>query len=159
MKKLLAFIGLAFVFTLYFAGQPTTMGTVAIEQGKYVRFGRGIDSLGTSDTLIYPFVITHTNNIAPYIAMTWTKVGAGTPTVAVTLDQSMDGTTWYACKAGKAQSDYSKSLSLTATASSSISFERDSIYFEARYLRIKYISNSTANTNFKVNGYLKLNIK
>ena len=159
-KKILGgIVGIGLICLLAYAVQPTTMAVKYIDQGKYVEFGMGTDSIQVSDTIIYPFSITHINRIAPYVSMKWTKAGTGTATIAVTFDQSNDGTNWYACKYGKVQGAYSKSLTLTASTTNEISFERDSIYFEGRYLRIKYITSATAGVKYKLDGYLKVNIK
>ena len=156
-----------FLFSLFsFAQQstirPTTRNAI---QGEFVDFGgvnlTPIDSLLVSDTIKYIVPITHTNSIQPFLTTYWKKILSGTATVTLSFFQANDPlpANFVSIKKGKKLVDYTKTLTLSATGWTDVSFAQDTALFEGRYMMIQFISSSTASVKGKIFNRMKLNIK
>lgn len=166
MKKLIFFSILAIVsIALFFAGKndrtlPMRSAIVFNQpnDASSLNFGGGVaDTLVVSDTVQYPIIVSHSQGLKPFIQMYWQKIGSGTATVTATFWQSNDGTTYNAIPKGKAQSAYSKTLTLSATGTTFISFANDTALFEGQYLKIRYVTSSTASVKGKMTHKIKFN--
>ena len=156
---------MAFVFSVN-AQQSTLRPTVkAVQQGQFVDFGGvnlvAVDSLLVTDTAQYVIPVTHTNSVVPFLSTYWNKIGAGTATVTVNFYQSNSPTltTFTTVKKGKALGDYVKTLTYSASGWNNISFAQDSAAFEGRYLKVEFITSSTATVKGKLFNRIKFNIK
>jgi hypothetical protein len=167
MKKTLIFSVLAIaVFGLFFMGvkDRTRPNNSAVVFGNdkdqsFAQFGGATgDTIVVSDTLQYPIIVNHSKVIKPFIQLDWTKIGSGTATVAVTFWQSNDGTNYNQIVKGKNQAAYAKTLTITATGSNFISFATDTAILEGKYLKIRYITSSTASVKGKLAHKIKFNL-
>ena len=159
--SLFALIGATFIS--HSSAQLRTTITPAINQGTYTDLG-GVypggpsDSLQVSDSIAYIVPILHLNKVWPYINFQWNKIGSGTATVTLSFLQGNDPTNLFAIKAGVAQATYTKSYTISASGPQEIDFARDTAYFNARYLKIYFITSSTASVKVKIAVRLKTNI-
>lgn len=110
--------------------------------------GTGLaDTLGVSDTISYIIPVNGTLRYLPFISIGWTKIGSGTATITASFYQ---GNTSSNCsstvKAGSANGVYTKTLtySATTTTPSYIDFLSDSAKVSGKYLKVQYITSSTA---------------
>jgi hypothetical protein len=167
MKKLLLF-ACAFALMLPAMAQTRVVNTGVLPQGNFLDFG-GIypqggtvvpqDSLQVSDSIAYIIPLSHTNDIAPYYTWYWNKIGSGTATITLSFLQSNDNVNWQAVLKGQAQSTYTKSYTLSANTWSEVSFQRDTAFVMGRYLKVYFITSSTASVKGKIFNRLKANIK
>ena len=168
MKKFIFLLSLVFLFAVSYAHKPVqgTLPTVYITNTTLtntVDFAgvnlTPIDSLLVSDTLQYILPVSHTNMVNPFIATYWSKIGAGTATVTVNFLQSNDPATadFVTIKKGKNLTAYSKTLTLTASGWSNISFVQDTAQFEGRYLMVQFITSSTASVKGKLFNRARFN--
>lgn len=145
---------------------PTTYPILQnVNQGQFIDFG-GInlvprDSLLVTDTATYIIPMTHINDINHYMVFNWQKIGSGTATLTMNFYQSNDplSANKFQIKKGAANSNYSKSYTLAASAINEISFARDTAKFEGRYLWVQMITSSTASVKGKYALRLKTNVK
>lgn len=163
IKRIIAFlfIGLTFL-AVSSTAQTRTSTTPVVNQGSYLDFG-GVnltpsDSLQVSDSLAYIIPINHTNKVVPYLSWYWNKIGSGTASITLNFFQGNDPTNFYALKAGVNQTTYTKSYTLSANTWSEVSFNRDSVVVDGRYLKVQLITSSTASVKGKIFGRLKTNI-
>lgn len=166
MKKLIIFSILAIIgIGLFFAGKNDrtrpAQAAIVFDQPNdqsLLAFGGGAgDTLVISDTVQYPILVSHSKLLKPFIQMYWQKIGAGTATVTATFWQSNDGTTYNAIPKGKNQTAYSKTLTLSATGTTFISFTADTVVFEGQYLKVRYITSSTSAVKGKMTHKIKFN--
>lgn len=166
MKKIIIFSILAIVgFGLFFAGvndrtlplQAASVFDESNDKSLLTFGGLAGDTLVVSDTVQYPIRISHSKLLKPFIQMYWQKIGAGTATVTATFWQSNDGVTYNAIPKGKNQTAYSKTLTLSATGTTFISFTADTVVFEGQYLKVRYITSSTASVKGKMTHKIKFN--
>lgn len=130
--------------SIYFGGVPGTPS----------------DSLQVSDSIAYIIPVSHWNEVIPNLQWGWTKIGSGTATITLSFLQNNDGgSTWFNVPKGAAQSAYSKSYTLSATTNSFVDFAQDTAIFSGRYLKVYYITSSTASVKGKLYNLLKVNIK
>jgi hypothetical protein len=158
-KILLA--GLIVVISVSVFATKRTFDKGEVIQGKYYTLGGGTaDTIVVSDTVEYIMFVNRTNIVYPELDLLWTKIGAGTATLKVEFFESKDGVTssYTACKKGKAQGAYTKTLTLTATGYTPISFRADTALFTGRYLKTKYSTTSTATVKGKITNLWKLDI-
>lgn len=161
--RLLALPILLLTSTMVFAqGRQHTV--IGIQQGTFVDLGGTqplpTDSLGVSDTTVYTIPITHTNLIFPYMTWEWTKVGAGSATIVLSFTQSTDGVNYFPVLKGQAQSAYTKTYSsLAASTNSEVEFWRDTAVIGGRYLKVTWISSSTASVKGKLHARVKTNVQ
>ena len=156
---------MAFVFSVS-AQQSTLRPTVKnVNQGEFVDFGGSnlnpVDSLQVTDTAQYIIPVTHQNGVNPFLATYWKKVGSGTATLTLNFYQSNDPTpaNFVTIKKGKALGAYTKTLTYSASGWQQISFAQDTAAFEGRYLKVEFITSSTASVNGKLFNRMKFNIK
>ena len=158
MKKLL-FIALSLIAISSFA-QTRTFTAANITQGQFSTLPTvGYDSLQVTDSLAYIVPVTHTNVNDVFHTFNWTKVGSGTATVTVNYFQSNDNVNYLAIPNGAAQSAYSKTFTLSATGSNYVSFAADTAQLSGRYLKIQFITSSTASVKGYLTQYAKTLIK
>ena len=154
-------VALCMSFNTQAQGRIHTVPT--IQQGQFADLGgtpqTPTDSLGVSDTTVYIIPITHTNLPFPYMSWQWTKVGAGTATIALTFTQSDDNVNYFPVLKGVGQSSYVKNYSLSATTASEVEFWRDTAVVSARYLKATWITTSTASVKGKLHGRVKANVQ
>lgn len=151
---------------LYFNGvndrtRPLTSASVfgdASDQSYLTFGGQAGDTLVVSDTVSYPIAVNHSKIVQPFIQMYWQKIGAGTATVTVSFWSSNDGTTYNQIVKGKAQAAYTKTLTLSATGTTFISFPLDTAIVQGRYFKIRYITSSTASVKGKMTHKIKFNL-
>lgn len=117
------------------------------------------DSLQVTDTIAYNVSVSHTHAVDPFITWEWVKVGSGNPTVTANFFESNDNVNWFAIPKGVAQSAYSKTFSPTATTWFEVNFRADTASYSGKYLRVEYITNSTASTKGRVYTILKTSIR
>ena len=167
MKKLLVFLSLIVLFAFGVSAQQSTLRptTRNVVQGEFVDFG-GVnlvptDSILVSDTIQYIIPVTHTNGVEPYLTMYWKKILSGTATLTVNFYQANDPAIadFITVKKGKSAGAYTKTLTLSASGWSDISFAQDTAKFEGRYLLVEYITSSTATVKGKMFNRMKFNIK
>jgi hypothetical protein len=154
-------VGLIVIISVSTFATNRTKDKGEIIQGKYYSLGGGTaDTIVVSDTVNYVMFVNRTNIVYPEMDLLWTKVGAGTATLKVAFFESKDGTTtgYTTCKKGKAQGAYTKTLTLTATGYTPISFRADTALCTGRYLKIQYTTTSTATVKGKITNLLKLDI-
>lgn len=162
MKKflLLAALSVAFVST---QAQVRTHTVANIQQGQYIDLGGNTtsptDSLQVTDSVAYIIPITHNNDVNVFNSFYWLKSGSGTATVTVNFFQANDPTNFLPIKAGLAQSNYTKTFTLASTQWNDISFARDTARFEGRYLKVQFITSSTASVKGYVFNRLKTYVK
>lgn len=135
-----------------------------VNQGQFIDLGgtqpTPTDSLGVSDTTVYIIPITHTNIIFPYMTWEWTKVGSGSATIVLSFQQSNDGVTYNNLLKGQAQSAYTKTYTtLAASTNSELDFWRDTVAVGGRYVKVTYISSSTASVKGKLHARVKTNVQ
>jgi hypothetical protein len=165
VKKILSLLFLlAFAFTSFAQTQSTLRPTVKnVSQGEFVDFGgvnlNPVDSLQVTDTAQYIIPVTHLNNVSPFLATYWKKVGSGTATITLNFYQGNDNLNFVTVKKGKALGAYVKTLTYSASGWNQISFAQDSAAFEGRYLKVEFITSSTASVNGKLFNRMKFNIK
>lgn len=167
MKKLL-FISAIFALCLSAApvtsnAQTRTTTTSYINQGQFIDFGgtnlTPSDSLQVSDSLAYIIPITHNNDIDLYHTFYWSKIGAGTATLTINYLQGNDATNFFPVKKGVAQSDYTKSLTLSSSGWYNFSTALDTATVSGRYLKVQFITSSTSSVKGKIFNRVKTNIK
>jgi len=166
MKKYLILLAFLVGFVAFFAGKndrtrPTQAATVfnTDKDVSYLTFGGGVgDTIVVSDTVSIPIVINHSAVVKPEIQLYWDKISAGTAHATLTFWQSNDGTTYTAIKKGKLQTAYSKTLSIASDTTNFYSFAADSAIVEGRYLKLKYITTSTASVKGKLTHKIKFNL-
>jgi len=140
---------------------------IPIQGGSYGTYNPlYLDTLGSADTLVvifplhYPTLtqngsnsanIPYSTNTFPYIVESWKSTGThDTANVTVTYWQSLDGTVsanavnynWFQVTAGASPSAYSKTEAVRKIdqAYFETDFARTIVWFNARYLAIRYIS-------------------
>lgn len=164
--SMIGLLALCFSLTAFtsFAQHPTTYPIYPnINQGQYVDIGSANmvprDSLAVTDTATYIIPVTHLNDITNYMVFDWLKIGSGTATLGINFYQGNDPVNFFNIKAGKANTNYVKTLTLSASGLTEISFARDTAVFNGRYLKIQMITTSTASVKGKYAIRLKTNIK
>lgn len=127
-----------------------------VQQGTFADFGGtnlvASDSLQVTDSIAYVIPVVHGERLVPYISWQWVKIGAGTATVTLNVFAGNDPTNLYTVKAGAARAAYVKTYTLSASGSNEISFDRDTAFFEGRYLKLQFITSSTASVKGKLVG-------
>lgn len=155
MKKI--FYLLAFSVCLITASQSQaqlrTKVVSTVNLGNYTTLGvypntiTGIgsaDTLAVSDTVAYIIPFNGIYRYTPFLSFGWTKIGAGTATIVATFYQGNSQYNFTAVKAGSANTAYSKSFSLSSSATNFVDFLADSAKISGRYLKIVYTTSSTA---------------
>jgi hypothetical protein len=167
MKKFLIISILALVsIGLFFAGvkDRTRPLASAVVMGQsddisYLVTGGGVgDTIVVSDTVQIPIVVTHSALVKPLIQMYWDQIGTAIATSTLTFWQSNDGVNYTAVKKGKLQAAYSKSFTIKADTTNFISFALDSVVLEGRFLKLRYITSSTAAVKAKLTHRIKFNL-
>ena len=143
-----------------------------VNQGEFVEFGDTIvgDSLCVSDTQIYIFPITHTNQIIPYGQLYWKKRLAGTATIVVSYWQTNKlpnsssyfaptNTDWISVKHNYNKAAYTKTLTYTAYGWQDLNWANDSAIFEGRYLKVRLVTSGTSTVSGKIMGRFKFNAR
>jgi hypothetical protein len=151
---------------LYFAGtndRTRALQTVNVfgqssDQSYLVTGGAAGDTLVVSDTIQIPIVVNHSAIVKPQIQMYWQKIGSGTATITASFWESNDGTNYTQILKGKAQGAYTKTLTLTATGTTFVSFPLDTAILQGRFLKIRYITSSTASVKGKMTHRIKFNL-
>lgn len=164
MKKIHRILGISLIclvaLTFIFANVQRVKPTLYPKQGEYIKFGSNAgDTIVVSDTLTYVFSVEHMNDVNPVINLFWDKIGSGTATCTVKFWESMDGTNYAQCLKGAALGAYTKSISGSADQYLNWSFKQDTAYFDQRFLKIQFITSSTASVKAKLTGYAKFNIQ
>ena len=168
MKKLILFLSLVFMFAVSYAHKPVigTLPTTYVSSTSNsitVDFAGvnlvPVDSLMVSDTLQYILPVSHTNMVEPFISSYWNKISSGTATVTVNFLQSNDPAVanFVAIKKGKNLTGYTKTLTLTASGWTNISFVQDTAQFEGRYLMVQFITSATASVKGKLFNRARFN--
>lgn len=166
MKSIKLFATLALLCSVFLAKSQVRISTLPnMQQGAFIDFG-GVnlipsDSLQVSDSIAYIVPITHQSNIFPYITWLWTKIGAGTATVTLSFLQGNDPANLFPVKAGVNQTTYTKTYTLSAagTTPNEVDFQRDTAQFVGRYLKVYFITSSTASVKGKLFVRLKTVVK
>lgn len=134
----------------------------SISPGKIIAINPNYtDTVTNGDTIFYKIVVTHEFNVTPYLSLLHKKPGSRDTTSTLTYWQSVNGKdNWQQLVKGKAQSAYSLLLDTTSIANATIankghtiSFWRDTAYFESQYLGLRIISNGATSGSKK--GYYK----
>ena len=168
MKRLILFPSLILMFCVSFAHKPVqgTLPTVYVSgtsTSNTVDFGgvnlTPIDSLLVSDTLTYILPVSHMSNVNPFITSYWSKILSGTATVTVNFLQANDPVSadFVTIKKGKNLTAYTKTLNLSASGWSNISFVQDTAKFEGRYLMVQFVTSSTASVKGKIFNRIRFN--
>jgi len=131
-----------------------------IQQGQFIDFGgvypNASDTLQVSDTVAYIIPITHNNEIAGvFHQFYFKKVGSGNPTITVSYYQSNDLTTFFPVTKGSAQSTYVKTFTPTTSTWNYVNFTQDSAKFDARYLKVQFMTSSTSSVGGNIVSRLK----
>jgi hypothetical protein len=155
MKKFLTIlIAASALVTTTLQAQTRTKTTANVNQGEFLDFGgtnfTPSDSLQVSDSIAYIIPLSHSNDISAFHTWKWKKSGAGTATVTVDFFQANDPTNFFPIKKGVAQTDYSKSYTITTDSVFVINYAADTASIQGRYLKVRFITSNTAS----VKGYL-----
>lgn len=162
--KLLSLLFVGLLSMTFAHGQLRTSIPGSVNQGTYTDLG-GVyptapaDSLQVSDSIAYILPIIHTNKVVPYVNWYWNKIGAGTATITLQFLQGNDPTQLFPVKAGVAQTTYTKSYTLSASGGQEVDFARDTAQFNGRFLKIYFITSSTASVKGKLAVRVKTNIQ
>lgn len=162
--KLLSLLCVGMLSMTFSQAQLRTTIPPQTSQGTYTDLG-GVyptapaDSLLVSDSIAWILPIQHTNKVIPYINWYWNKIGAGTATVTLQFLQGNDPTQLFPVKAGVAQTTYTKSYTLSASGGNEVDFARDTAQFNGKYLKIYFITSSTASVKGKLAVRVKTNIQ
>jgi hypothetical protein len=121
----------------------------AISPGKIMAINPSLKDT-VIDTLFYRVLVNHDAFVTPYLSLLHQKPGSRDTTSVLTYWQSVDGVhNWQQVKYGKALGAYSTSIDTTsiknatlANQGRTISFLRDTAFFESQYLGIRFISNA-----------------
>lgn len=120
------------------------------------------DTIAVTDSIAYIYPITGGREYSPFISFTWTKIGAGTATLAAKFFEGNQGSTtgnFTAVLAGSANAAYTKSYTLSATGTNYISFMNDSAKISGRYLKIQFYTTSTANVSGSIKGTVNTTLR
>ena len=141
----------------YALDSTKTSAGIAKELG--ISNGTVNDILMVSDTLQYILPVSHTNMVNPFISTYWSKISSGTATVTVNFLQANDPTpaNFVAIAKGKNLTAYTKTLTLSASGWTNISFVQDTAKFEGRYLMVKFITSATASVKGKLFNRARFN--
>ena len=139
--------------------------TPSVPQGNYIDFGgylsgstvTPVDSLQVSDSIAYTIPFVHTNNQSAYYIWYWNKIGSGTATITLSFLQGNDSLNLFPVLKGVNQTAYTKTYTLSANTWSEIDFARDTATINGRYLKVYFITSSTANVKGKLFNRLKTN--
>lgn len=153
------FLLAALVFDIN-AQRAAQVKTYYVDAGKYIAFNSNkADTLKTNDTISYVFVCQHQQSVNPIIDLRPLLVAADT-TIALSVFESMDGVTYYNCNYGAVgtSTQYTKTV---AKGSTNIEYNgaSDAIWFEARYLKLMFISKPKSGFKKILSGYVKMNIR
>jgi len=169
MKKIPFLIGFLVALALTSNAQLRTSTRSTIPQGSYLDYpgqwltavpaAAQMDTIQVSDTVAYILPITHANDVDIAHEFYWTKYGSGTATVTLTFYQG--NTPWYFTQltSGVAKTAYSKSYTISASGDNYVSFKTDSVNFTGRYLKVQYMTSSTASVGAKIISRTKATIK
>lgn len=160
-RILIGLLAIAMISVTSLSAQTRTKTVPGINVGQWAELG-GLpaspsDSLQVTDTISYIVPITHTNVLYPYASFVWTKIGAGTAAVTALFYQSNDNITWFPLLKGVAQSAYTKSYSLSASATNEIDFKRDTVPIGAKYFRVTLRTDATTTVKGKLAVRFKAN--
>lgn len=167
LKRFAAIIGLSALFAVIYI-TPSKAQTRVVSGGSVIEgntldfggvYGSPSDSLQVSDSIAYLISVVHYHAVDPYLTWFWHKIGTGNPTVTLSFLQSNDNVNWFAVPKGAALSAYTKTFSPTADTWYNVSFAQDTARFEGKYLKVYYITSSTASTKGKIFNRLKTIIK
>lgn len=169
MKKSLVLLAFSLALAVTSFAQTRIVNTGVLPQGQFLDFGgqfpagallpTASDSLQVTDSLAYIIPLSHTNKISGYMSWYWNKIGAGTATIALTFLQGNSAYDLQPLKAGVAQTTYTKSYTLSASGFNEVNFARDSVRIDGRYLKVYFITTSTASVKGKLFCRLKTNLE
>jgi len=168
--KVTFLIGFLVAMALSSTAQLRTTTRSTIQQGQFLDYpgswltavpaAAQMDTLQVSDTVAYIIPVMHSNDVDLTHEFYWTKYGSGTATVTLTFYQG--NTPWYftQCTSGVAKTAYSKSYTISASGDQGfLSFKTDSVNFTGRYLKVQYMTSSTASVGGKIISRTKATIK
>lgn len=172
MKNFKVFVALLAVITIFWippaSAQQRVVSGISVNEGQTVDLG-GIypvsgtvtpsDSLQVSDSIAYFVSVIHTHTIDPFVTWYWNKIGSGNPTVTLSFLESNDNVNWFAIPKGVGLTAYTKTFSPTANTWYEVNFRADTAAFSGKYLKVYYITNSTASTKGKIFTRIKTSIK
>lgn len=169
MKKHLFLVSFCIALAATSFAQTRIVNTGVVSAGQFLDFGGQFpagsitpttsDSLQVSDSIAYIIPLSHTQRISSYFTWYWNKIGAGTATITLSFLQGNSPYDLSVLKAGAAQATYTKSYTLSASGWNEVNFGRDSVRIDGRYLKVYYITSSTASVKGKLFGRLKTNIE
>lgn len=173
MKKYIAILGFFVAFALNAQAQLRTTYRAQVNQGQYLDFPGSwapassastpaitiSDTLQVSDTVAYVIPINHQNDVTVFQSWYWNKIGSGTATITLTFFSGNDPYNLTPVLKGSAQSAYSKSYTLSASGWNYVDFANDTARLSGRYLKVQYMTSSTASVGGKVFTRLKTTIK
>ena len=161
MKKILALLLISATFSVAVNAQLRTNSNIApVQRGSSVTLGSlpytvyGIDTadtLAVSDTIAYVIPFTGSYQYIPFVSFGWTKIGSGTATVTASFYQGNTPYNFVSVKAGSANSVYTKTFTLSASGTNFIDFLADSAKVSGRYLKVQFMTSSTASVSGSVN--------
>ena len=102
------------------------------------------DTLAVSDTVAYIIPFNGIYRYTPFLSVGWTKIGSGTATVTAQFYQGNSQYNFTPIKAGSANSNYTKTFTLSSSTANFVDFLADSAKVSGRYLKITYTTSSTA---------------
>lgn len=165
--KKIALLFSALLFLGIYASQAQTRRVITptVPQGNYIDFGgtlngsvvTPVDSLQVSDSIAYTIPFVHTNKQSAYYIWYWNKIGSGTATITLSFLQGNDSLNLFPVLAGQAHSAYTKTYTLSANTWSEVDFDRDTAQINGRYLKVYFITSSTASVKGKLFNRLKTN--
>ncbi len=105
------------------------------------------DTLKSGDTLAYVAKLLTSTIAYPYVSQNWSLISSDT-TVTLTVYQSNDGVKWHIVQAGASPTNYTKSITNTATTGTAqYHFLTDQAYLGGVYIKFMYIAKTK--TGFK----------
>lgn len=133
------------------AGYSTVFGTTG-----YTVSGSGTaDTLAVSDSIGYIYPVSATNRWLPFLSFAWTKIGAGTATLAAKFYQGNTSTNCVSpIYAGSANTAYAKSYTLSASTTTPqfVDFYADSAKITGKYIKVLFYTSNTASVQGSIAG-------
>ena len=160
MKKIVPFLLVCISLVAVSSAQLRTTTIAPVFKGNSVALGvnpntiTGVgtaDTLGVSDTIAYIIPFQGPYKYIPYVSFGWTKIGSGTATLVASFYQGNTPYNFSPVKAGSSNATYTKTYTLSASGTNFIDFLADSAKVSGRYLKVQFMTSSTASVQGSVN--------
>jgi hypothetical protein len=158
-----------------FAQLPTVSSKIktgySVKQGNFITLNPTLsDTLASGDTLFYVVSIEHTNMVYPFIVEQWKKTSTADTIVIATYWQSINGfttaaqatsnsniaTSWKQLNYGTSPGAYSRTVTVTSASTNEIDFWQNIIWFQGRYLGIRYIARAKSGFKYIPQNIIKI---